>query len=152
MKPVDEINSEVSKSKLDASTSSNFDSVDEFVDAISHIKSSPLEADFVIELCCGTAGFTEAVKHAGFRDSFGVDHIRPVHCKAAILCLDMTVDDSQRLILSWLDNPNCRGVLIAPPCGTASAKAQSAQKLRLRVVVGMLFALMIFSHEFWTFL
>ena len=84
-------------------------------------QSFSIEAAFIIELCCGTAGFTAAVKHAGFRDSFGVDHVRPVHCKAAILCLDMTVHDSQLLILNWLDNPKCRGVLIAPPCGTASA-------------------------------
>ena len=119
---MDDIQSEVSKSKLDASTSSNFESVDELVDAIP-IKSSPLEAAFVIELCCGTAGFTASVQHAGFRDSFGVEHIRP----AAILCLDMTVGDSQRLILRWLDNPNCRGVLIGPPCGTASA----ARNIRL---------------------
>ena len=29
--------------------------------------------------------------------------------------------DSQKMILSWLESPQCRGCLIAPPCGTASA-------------------------------
>ena len=109
----------------------NFDET-EINQGIDNPKSFSIEAAFVIELCCGTAGFTAAVKRAGFRDSFGVDHVRPVHCKAAILCLDMTVHDSQRLILSWLDNPKCRGVMIAPPCGTASA----SRRIRLEHLPG----------------
>ena len=82
-----------------------------------------LEETFIVEVCCGTAGFTAAARAAGFRDSlsFGVDHMRPWHVKAAVVCLDVTTNDSQRVLLQWLESPRCRGVLIAPPCGTASA-------------------------------
>ena len=50
---------------------------------------SSVEDSFVLELCCGTAGFTAAVEAAGFRDSLGVDHVRPSHVKAAVICLDI---------------------------------------------------------------
>ena len=80
-----------------------------------------LEETFIVEVCCGTAGFTAAARAAGFRDTFGVNHIRPWHVKAPVVCLDITVNDSQRVLLKWLESPRCRGILIAPPCGTASA-------------------------------
>ena len=86
-----------------------------------------LESCFLLELCAGTAGFTAAARLEGFRDSFGIDHVRPSRCKGPIVCLDLTNSDDQSLVLEWLENPLCRGVLLAPPCGTARA----ARNIRL---------------------
>ena len=80
-----------------------------------------LQETFIVEICCGTAGFAAAARAVGFRDSFGADHIRSSHVKAPVVCLDITTNDSQRVLLQWLESLRCRGVLIAPPCGRTSA-------------------------------
>ena len=73
----------------------------------------PLEETFIIEVCCGAAGFTAAARSVGFRDSVGIYHIRSTHVKAAVICLDIAASDGQQVQVESLQSPLCRGVLIA---------------------------------------
>ena len=73
---------------------------------------------FCVELFCGTGNLTYAMKHF-FPDSFGIDH-KVTKQKVKIVCLDLTKDDHQALVESWLLSGRCLWVHFGVPCGTAS--------------------------------
>ena len=80
-----------------------------------------------MELFCGSAGLSAALKKAGFSKSFGVDSSKPKHPKAAILKLNLLQPKAQELVLQWLSNPMFFFLHAGPPCGTASR----AREIRL---------------------
>lgn len=75
----------------------------------------------MLELLCGTAGVSAALKRLYQIDCVAVDKIMPKAPKASITPLDLTVPENQQLVLSWIRMPQVRAVLLEPPCGTASA-------------------------------
>ena len=78
-----------------------------------------LKNPVILEIFCGSARVTACLKMIGLTSSFGVDHIKG---KAVSTCkvADLTTQEGQQLLLTWLDAPNVEGVLLAPPCGTCS--------------------------------
>ena len=73
---------------------------------------------YCIELFCGSGNLTYAMKHF-FPDSFGVDHkVGKQHVK--VICLDLTREDHQELIMQWALTDRCLWVHFGVPCGTAS--------------------------------
>ena len=81
------------------------------------------EEDFscpiVIEVFCGTARVTAALKNIGLSGSFGVDHVTG-KAISAVKLLDLTTLEGQRLLLRWLRSPRVQALFIAPPCGACS--------------------------------
>ena len=75
---------------------------------------------FCIELCSGTAGLTAAIRKAGLRSSFGIDHVVKAGSKAPIIKLDATKPEDQAMIKSWLESPQCLALHCGVPCGTSS--------------------------------
>ena len=78
-----------------------------------------LKNPVILEIFCGSARVTACPKMIGLTSSFGVDHIKG---KAVSTCkvADLTTQEGQQLLLTWLDAPNVEGVFLAPPCGTCS--------------------------------
>ena len=78
-----------------------------------------LKNPVILEIFCGSARVTACLKMIGLTSSFGVDHIKG---KAVSTCkvADLTTQEGQQLLLTWLDAPNVEGVFLAPPCGTCS--------------------------------
>ena len=81
----------------------------------------------VLELFCGTAGLSAALRQLGL-DVVAVDKSKPKAPKALVTKLDLTSIANQLLVLSWIRNPQVKAVFLAPPCGTASA-ARNIQKV-----------------------
>ena len=50
-----------------------------------------------------------------------VDKSKTAGALTSIVPLDLTKDEDQNAVFSWLRRPALRGVFLAPPCGTASA-------------------------------
>ena len=59
-------------------------------------------------------------KRNGFTNSLAVDKHKCKGAKASILTLDLTDENSQRMVLDWIRHPNTIAVFLAPPCGTSS--------------------------------
>ena len=73
---------------------------------------------FCMELFCGSGNLTFAMKHF-FPDSFGVDH-KVGKQRVKIICLDLTKEDHQQLVMQWAASELCLWVHFGVPCGTAS--------------------------------
>ena len=73
---------------------------------------------FCIELFCGSGNLTFAMKHF-FPDSFGVDH-KVAKQRVKVICLDLTRNDHQALVIDWATSGKCLWVHFGVPCGTAS--------------------------------
>ena len=71
-----------------------------------------------MELFCGSGNLTFAMKHF-FPDSFGVDH-KVGKQRVKIICLDLTKEDHQQLVMQWAASELCLWVHFGVPCGTAS--------------------------------
>ena len=73
----------------------------------------------VIEMFCGSARVTAALKQLGAHSSFGVDH----HTKnsvSSVRNIDLSCPSGQHLFMQYLASPLVVGIFIAPPCGTCS--------------------------------
>ena len=74
-----------------------------------------------MEIFAGTGGVTASFKRSGFSNSVAVDKTKAAGALTSIVPLDLTKDEDQQAVFSWLRHPAVRGVFLAPPCGTASA-------------------------------
>ena len=75
---------------------------------------------FFIEVFCGTSRLTACIRAGGLPDSFGVDHKIHKQAKSPVVKLDLVQDDQLDLLWSFVEDPACAGVHLAPPCGTSS--------------------------------
>ncbi|CAJ1339587.1 unnamed protein product [Effrenium voratum] len=75
---------------------------------------------FFIEVFCGTSRLTACVRAGGLPDSFGVDHKIHKQAKSPVVKLDLVQNDQLALLWSFVEDPACAGVHLAPPCGTSS--------------------------------
>ena len=75
---------------------------------------------FAVEVFSGTSRLTAAIRHLGFRDSFGIDHQISSRLTAPVVQLDLTIQSNYNYLLSIIAEPGCIYVHFAPPCGTAS--------------------------------
>ena len=57
----------------------------------------------------------------GFINCVAVDKDKPRKPLASVLQLDLSKEENQAILFSWLKNPNTKAVFLAPPCGTSSA-------------------------------
>ena len=73
-----------------------------------------------LEIFCGTAGVSGAMKRKGTENVVPIDRYVPKAPKASVTKLDLTKRDHQLLVLDWIRQPDTIGVMLAPPCGTAS--------------------------------
>ena len=73
----------------------------------------------VLEIFCGTAGLSAALKQLGF-DVIAIDKLMPRSPKAMVTKLDLTQYATQQLVFEWIQMPQVKAVFLAPPCGTAS--------------------------------
>ena len=73
----------------------------------------------MLELFCGTAGVSAALKQHGI-DAVPIDKIISKSPKAMIVKLDLTQYSTQQLVPDWIRMPQVVGIFLAPPCGTAS--------------------------------
>lgn len=80
---------------------------------------SHMDCPVVVEIFCGSARVTAALKTEGIHAAFGVDH-NISKASSTAKKLDLTSIEGQRLLLRWLDSPCVVGIFIAPPCGTCS--------------------------------
>ena len=91
----------------------------ERADASEHVKPEfGSSGYFCIELFCGSGNLTFAMKHF-FPDSFGVDH-KVAKQRVKVICLDLTRNDHQALVIDWATSGKCLWVHFGVPCGTAS--------------------------------
>ena len=80
----------------------------------------PFSSMLILELCAGTAGYTAALRRAGF-DALGVDHARNRHSvQAPCAMLDLSTECGQAIAWEVLNSGRLLYVHAAPPCGTAS--------------------------------
>lgn len=79
----------------------------------------------VLEIFCGTAGLSSALKQMGF-DVIAIDNLMPRSPKAMVTKLDLTQYATKQLVFEWIQMPQVKAVFLAPPCGTAS-KARTIQ-------------------------
>ena len=85
-----------------------------------HVSKLPFFAMMTLELCAGTAGYTAALRRAGF-DALGVDHARNRHSvQAPCAMLDLSTECGQAIAWEVLNSGRLLYVHAAPPCGTAS--------------------------------
>ena len=85
----------------------------------------------VLELCCGSAGYSAALHKLGC-DALGVDFLRnPSKPKAAILLADLSCTAGQTLVTDIVESSNLQAVHAAPPCGTASRAREKPIPSRL---------------------
>ena len=73
----------------------------------------------MLEIFCGTAGLSAALKRLGF-DVIAVDKIVAKAPKVMVTKLDLTQFSTQQLVFDWIRMPQVKAVFLAPPCGTAS--------------------------------
>ena len=88
-------------------------------DTLSGLSLEQLRCPVVIEVFCGSARVTAALRAVGIKSSFGVDH-DVSKAIAAFKQLDLTTQFGQQMLLTWLKSPMVVGIFIAPPCGTCS--------------------------------
>lgn len=74
----------------------------------------------ILEIFCGSGGVTATFKRNGFTNSLAVDKNKCKGAKTSILTLDLTDENSQRMVLDWIRHPNTIAIFLAPPCGTCS--------------------------------
>ena len=92
----------------------------------------PFSSMMTLELCAGTAGFTAALRRAGF-DALGIDHSRNRHsAQAPTAMLDLTTDAGQRVVREVLQSGRLLYCHAAPPCGTASRARDKVVSASLR--------------------
>ena len=92
---------------------------------------------FLLDLFCGTAGVAAAFRACG-GDALGIDHIvdrRRV--KGPVSKVDLSKQDGQDTILSWIKSGRVDSVTLAPPCGTASRAREIPLPKSLRLRKGM---------------
>lgn len=82
----------------------------------------------VIEIFCGTARVTAALKQCHMVNSFGTDHVKHRNAASQVVLADLTTKAGVDLLYRWLDNEFVVGIFLAPPCGTASR----ARSIRLK--------------------
>ena len=92
----------------------------------------PFSSMMTLELCAGTAGYTAALRRAGF-DSLGIDHSRNRHAsQAPTAMLDLTTEAGQRVVREVLQSGRLLYCHAAPPCGTASRARDRPVRAHLR--------------------
>ena len=74
----------------------------------------------VLEVFCGTARVTQALRQTGWHSAYGVDHMQKPEAQGRVLVADLATKDGQGLLHFWMTCPYLVGVFLAPPCGTAS--------------------------------
>lgn len=94
----------------------SFSQVDQS-DDFPNLSTSPSEF-FAIELFCGSAGLTFAMRHF-FKNSVGIDSMTGP-AKARTICLDLRVQANQQLVEKWCSDPQCLWTHFGVPCGTSS--------------------------------
>lgn len=92
-----------------------------------------LKSPVIIEMFCGSARVTAALKKFGVHGAFGVDH-HTNHSTSTVRKVDLSCPAGQRLFMQWLNSPLVVGVFIAPPCGACSM----ARYIKLRDSKGRL--------------
>ena len=80
-----------------------------------------------VEVFAGSGRLTAQLRISGLRDSVAVDHIIPKFCPCPMVKLNLMDDSDTMLLFEMISSPFCIFVHVAPPCGTASRKAQSAR-------------------------
>ena len=75
---------------------------------------------FSLEVFCGAAGITAALKRIGLKASFGIDSTLYAVRKGPVIRLDLSTESAQHLLFRVLQSSRLLIVWIAPPCGTAS--------------------------------
>ena len=90
----------------------------------SQVSDQETEKPYFMDIFCGTAGVTAAIRRIG-ADAMGFDHVINKHrMKGPAMKMDLTLRSNQLLVLSEIRQKRVKGVTLAPPCGTAS-KARS---------------------------
>ena len=78
------------------------------------------EQPYLLEIFCGTAGVTAALKRYG-AEAIGVDHvIDKRRMKGPAVKLDLSKKSAQKLVIDEIKGGRVKGVMLAPPCGTSS--------------------------------
>ena len=81
---------------------------------------APQRPPFAIELCCGSANLSLALRDVGI-EAVGVDYVRNASKpRAPCVQLDLTSQGGQDLLWQLLRTSRAAYVHCAPPCGTAS--------------------------------
>eukprot|EP00435_Cladocopium_sp_Y103_P025398 s5678_g6.t1 len=92
---------------------------------------------FVLDLFCGTAGVTAALKSMGC-DALGIDHmVDKRRVKGPVAKVDLSKKSGQSTVLQWIHEGKVDGVMLAPPCGTSSRAREIPIPRRLRLRSGM---------------
>jgi hypothetical protein len=78
------------------------------------------EQPYFLDIFCGTAGVTAALKRYG-AEAIGVDHmIDKRRMKGPAVKLDLSKKSAQKLVIDEIKGGRVKGVMLAPPCGTSS--------------------------------
>ncbi len=78
----------------------------------------PISSFLAIELCCGAAGLSAAIRRLGM-DTIGVDYIRnPSTPQAPIIKLYLSSKEGRQIIKDMLKEVNVAYIHAAVPCGT----------------------------------
>eukprot|EP00435_Cladocopium_sp_Y103_P067316 s126_g29.t2 len=106
-------------------------------DTFSHVEAQPKRNLFILDLFCGTAGVTAALKSMGC-DALGIDHmVDKRRVKGPVAKVDLSKKSGQSTVLSWILEGKVDGVMLAPPCGTSSRAREIPLPKRLRLRSGM---------------
>ena len=73
----------------------------------------------ILEIFCGTAGVSAALRSLGMENCIALDKFLPKHPLSSITKLDLSIEANQQLVLSWLHHPKVLGAFLAPPRVTA---------------------------------
>ncbi len=80
----------------------------------------PISELIVIELCCGSAGYSAEISKQGF-SAIAVDHAYNKHVpKHPVVSLDLSTPHGQQILKEAIEKPNVFSIGGGPPCGTAS--------------------------------
>ena len=91
------------------------------------------EQPYFLDIFCGTAGVTAALKRYG-AEAIGVDHvIDKRRMKGPAVKLDLSKKSAQKLVIDEIKGGRVKGVMLAPPCGTSS----KARNIPLRNAKGI---------------
>ena len=103
------------------------------LDQPAHVpEASTIRAKYTVELGCGTAGLSVALKRVG-AEPLAVDHKHNRHRpKLAFMALDLSIDSGWVLLHRLLQDGKIAYVHAAPPCGTASRARDKPVPLKLR--------------------
>ena len=92
---------------------------------------------FLLDLFCGTAGVTAAFRACG-GEAWGIDHIVDKRrVKGPVSKVDLSKQDGQDTVLSWINSGRVDAVMLAPPCRTASRAREIPIPRRFRLRKGM---------------